>query len=192
MEPRDDIHYIDQVISGQTEAFAVLVDRHKDMVFTLALNISRNREDAEEITQDAFMKAYGKLASFRRDSRFSTWLYRIVYNEAVTRMRKRKLQTVALEDEIMENTSDGEVEDEIHQMDETEQKAVIAWILDSLPVTDRVLVTLFYLENQTIGEISQVTGMGESNVKVRLHRTRKKLFASLHQYIEQKDYNFIK
>lgn len=192
MEPRDDIHYIDQVISGQTEAFAVLVDRHKDMVFTLALNISRNREDAEEITQDAFMKAYGKLASFRRDSRFSTWLYRIVYNEAVTRMRKRKLQTVELEDEIMENTRDGEVEDEIHQMDETEQKAVIAWILDSLPVTDRVLVTLFYLENQTIGEISQVTGMGESNVKVRLHRTRKKLFASLHQYIEQKDYNFIK
>lgn len=192
MEPRDDIHYIDQVISGQTEAFAVLVDRHKDMVFTLALNISRNREDAEEIAQDAFMKAYGKLASFRRDSRFSTWLYRIVYNEAVTRMRKRKLQTVALEDEIMENTSDGEVEDEIHQMDETEQKAVIAWILDSLPVTDRVLVTLFYLESQTIGEISQVTGMGESNVKVRLHRTRKKLFASLHQYIEQKDYNFIK
>lgn len=192
MELRDDMHYIDQVIAGDTAAFAVLVDRHKDLVFTIAMNISRSREDAEEIAQDAFVKAFQKLASFRRDSRFSTWLYRIAYNEAISRVRKHHLQTVLLEEELTESIPDEQVEEEISGMDVQEQKAVISKILGKLPEIDQVLVSLFYLSGQTVAGISEVTGLGESNVKVRLHRIRKKLYVELNEIVKKKDCSIFK
>ena len=92
MEPRDDNQYIDQVIAGNTAAFAILVDRHKDLVFTIAMNITRNREDAEEVAQDSFLKAFQKLAGFRKESGFQTWLYRIAYNEAISKIRKNRIK----------------------------------------------------------------------------------------------------
>lgn len=131
----DDNHYINQVIAGNSASYAVLIDRHKDLVFTLCLNITRSREDAEEVAQDSFLKAFQKLTTFRNESGFRTWLYRIAYNEAITKVRKKKFVMTDLE--------------------------------------DRVIVTLYYLESCLVREISEITGLGESNVKVRLHRIRK-------------------
>ncbi len=179
MEPRDDNHYISEVIAGNTASYAVLIDRHKDLVFTIAMNITRNREDAEEVAQDAFLKAFRKLADFRWDSSFQTWLYRIAYNEAISKVRKNKVKLLDLEEEITGNIAEEDIENDIAGMDEEEQKLVISRILDMLPEIDRVIVTLFYLENQPILEISEVTGLGESNVKVRLHRVRKRIYSDL-------------
>lgn len=179
MENRDDNHYIELVIKGETAAFALLVNRHKDLVFTIALNITRNREDAEEVAQDVFLKAFHKLTGFRKESSFKTWIYRIAYNESISKVRKNRIKTLDIEEDIMEIIPDDEAEEEIAGLDEREQKQVIAQILDKLPEIDRVLVTLFYLENQPVTEICEVTGLGESNVKVRLHRVRKKIYTEL-------------
>jgi RNA polymerase sigma factor (sigma-70 family) len=185
MEHRDDNHYISQVIAGNTASFAALIDRHKDLVYTIAMNITRNREDAEEVAQDAFLKAFQKLAGFRKESSFQTWLYRIVYNEAISRIRKNKVKLLDLEEEITGNIPEEELEEDIAGLDGQEQKLVIAKILDQLPEIDRVLVTLFYLDNQPVTEISAVTGLGESNVKVRLHRVRKRIYADLQQILKK-------
>jgi RNA polymerase sigma factor (sigma-70 family) len=191
MENRDDNHYIELVIQGETAAFAPLVNRHKDLVFTIAMNITRNREDAEEVAQDVFLKAFQKLAGFRKESGFATWLYRIAYNEAITKIRKSKIKTLELEEEIMEIVPVEELEDDIAGLDEHEQKQVIAKILDKLPEIDRVLVTLFYLNNQPITEIVQVTGLGESNIKVRLHRVRKKICLELQEILKMRSLHII-
>jgi RNA polymerase sigma-70 factor (ECF subfamily) len=192
METREDNHYIGQVILGETASFAPLVSRHKDLVFTIAMNITRNREDAEEVAQDTFLKAFQKLAGFRKESSFPTWLYRIAYNEAITKVRKNRIKMLDLEEEIMEIIPDEEVEEEIAGLDEQEQKQVIAKILNKLPEIDRVLVTLFYLNNQPITEISEVTGLGESNVKVRLHRVRKRIYLELQEILKMRSLRIIK
>jgi RNA polymerase sigma-70 factor, ECF subfamily len=186
MEHRDDNHLIDEVIAGNTALFAVLIDRHKDLVFTIAMNITRNREDAEEVAQDAFLKAFRKLDSFRKESGFQTWLYRIAYNEAISKTRKNKVKLLDLEEEITEIIPEEEVEEEIGGLDEQEQKLVISKVLETLPEIDRALVTLFYLENNTVADISGITGLGESNVKVRLHRVRKRIYSDLQQILQKR------
>jgi RNA polymerase sigma-70 factor (ECF subfamily) len=192
MATRDDNHYIERTLAGETSAFAVLVDRHKDLVFTIAMNIARNREDAEEIAQDAFLKAFQKLATFRRDSRFSTWLYRIAYNESIGLMRKNRIPTADLGEEILENLGEEEMEQEVAGMDPAEQKKAVSVILNHLPEIDRVLVTLFYLDSQSVSEISSVTGLGESNVKVRLHRVRKRICSELYRMMKLNVSNTVK
>jgi len=192
MENRDDNHYIELVIKGDTAAFAPLIHRHKDLVFTIAMNITRNREDAEEVAQDVFLKAFQKLAGFRKESSFQTWLYRIAYNEAISKVRKNRIRTLGLEEEILEFIPDEEVEEEIAGLDELEQKQVISQILDKLPEIDRVLVTLYYLDNHPVNEISEVTGLGESNVKVRLHRVRKRIYSELQEMLKMRSLRTIK
>jgi RNA polymerase sigma factor (sigma-70 family) len=187
----DDNHYIELVAHGETAAFAPLVNKHKDLVFTIAMNITRNREDAEEVAQDVFLKAFRKLAGFRRESSFPTWLYRIAYNESISKVRKTRVKTIDLEEEIMEIIPDEEAEEEIAGMDELEQKQVIAKILDKLPEIDRVLVTLFYLNNHPVTEITEVTGLGESNVKVRLHRVRKRIYLELQEMLKMRSLHTI-
>jgi RNA polymerase sigma factor (sigma-70 family) len=189
MDNRDDNYYIDQVMHGDTASFAILVNRHKDLVFTIAMNITRNREDAEEVAQDAFLKAFRSLAGFRKESSFPTWLYRIVYNESISKVRKKKVIMMDLQEEIMEIIPDEDLDEDAAGMDENQQKQVVSKILDKLPEIDRVLVTLFYLENLPVIEISGVTGLGESNVKVRLHRVRKKIYQDLQEILKIRSLN---
>lgn len=191
MESRDDINAIEKVLNGDTAAYTGLIDHYKDLVFTIARRITQNREDAEEITQDTFVKAYQKLSSFRKESRFSTWLYRIAYNEAITRVRRRKDLTITIEEEITASIAEEEAENGFLGMEAREQKWVVDRIIARLPELDQVLVTLFYLDEQPVSEISQVTGMSESNVKVRLHRIRKRIYADLKDIIEKKAYSFM-
>ena len=147
------------------------------------MNITRNREDAEEVAQDVFLKAFRKLAGFSKESSFQPGCTGSHIMKLSLRIGKNKMKTLDLEEEIMEIIPDEEVEENIAGLDEQEQKQVIGKILDNLPEIDRVLVTLFYLENQPVAEIAEVTGLGESNVKVRLHRVRKKnLFRNYRKY----------
>lgn len=190
MRSRDDVVHIEEVLNGNTAAFAVLAKRYQDMVFTIALRIVRNREEAEEVAQDAFVKAFQKLSSFRRDSRFSTWLYRIAFNEAISRTRLRKLPETDYPEEIGETAADEEVEENVMGLDPQQQKLAIGKVLQKFTEADRLLINLFYYEGQTVNDIAEITGLSESNVKVRMHRLRKKIYSELNEIISKKAFTF--
>lgn len=178
---KDDRYYIEKVLEGDATAFAALVDKHKDNAFTLAYRITGNREEAEEIAMDAFVKVYRSLGSFRNESKFTTWLYRIVHNESISALRKKQPETAPLDEHILENYSEDQIHENLSALDEEQQQWRIRHALEKLSPEDNLLVTLFYLDDQSVGEISEITGLSQSNIKVRLHRTRKKLYHILNR-----------
>ena len=186
MEFLEDSLYIEKVLNGDTSAYTILVNKHKDMVFTIARKIARSREDAEEIAQDAFVKAFQSLEKFKQKSKFSTWLYRITYNTAVSRVRKKNIEVSVIDNEVIENYPGDQIYEFVEAMDDQHQQRFIDAALEKLPPEDNVVITLFYLEECSIGEISKITTLSKSNVKVKLHRIRKRLYRELnHIYKSQ-------
>ncbi|MDX5585408.1 MAG: RNA polymerase sigma factor [Aureibaculum sp.] len=184
MSSTKDQFYIDKVLQGNTSSYNYLVNNYKDMVYTIAIKIVRNREDAEEVAQDSFIKAFQKLNSFKGESKFSTWLYTIVYRTAISKIRKNKIETTNIDDFVMENHS---VDFSFPQMDllkAEEQKKYVKHAIDSLPELDALLITLFYLNENTFEEIIEITGLTKTNIKVRLFRARKKLYKELSQILD--------
>ena len=179
MKYREDNYYIECILGGDSSAYASMVAKHKNMVFSIALKILRNREDAEEVSQDSFLKAYESLGSFEKKSKFSTWIYRIVYNTSISKTRKKQLEFVGIDDRIITNYSEDEIHVDVGQFEEVEKKKLIDRALKQLPAQDNLLITLFYKAENSVEEISNITGMTESNVKVRLHRIRKKLYGTI-------------
>ena len=179
MNFQSDNYYIDKVLNKDVKAYASLVDKHKNMVFTIALKIVRNREDAEEIAQDVFVKAYQSLATFKKESKFSTWLYRIVYNAAISKTRKRNIETTNLKYDIVENYSEDDINENLNRLDSNEQKTIINTVLKKLNPEDHILVTLYYFEEKSVDEISEIVNISPSNVKVKLFRIRKKLYGEI-------------
>ena len=179
MEFLEDSLYIEKVLNGDTSAFTALVNKHKDMVFTIARKIARSREDAEEIAQDAFIKAFQSLDKFKQKSKFSTWLFRITYNTAVSRVRKKNIEVSVIDDEVIENYPGEQIYEFVEAMDDQRQQRFIDAALEKLPPEDNVVITLFYLEECSIEEISKITTLSKSNVKVKLHRIRNRLYNEL-------------
>ena len=179
MKFQDDSFYIEKVLHGDVSAYASIVAKHKNLVFSIALKILNNREDAEEIAQDAFLKAFRSLKTFERKSKFSTWLYRIAYNTAISKTRKKKMDAVEIDDHIMFNYSTDEISSNVHQLQENEQLQLIERAMQRLPENDNLLMTLYYKSENSIDDISYITGLSVSNVKVRLHRIRKKLYGEI-------------
>ncbi|MCX6277394.1 MAG: sigma-70 family RNA polymerase sigma factor [Bacteroidetes bacterium] len=180
MKYHDDNYYIDRVLSGDVSAYAQLVAKHKNLVFSIALKILNNREDAEEIAQDCFLKVFHALKTFERKSKFPTWLYRIVYNAAISKTRKKKPDLVPMDDYVIHNYSEKDVSEGIYDIDPDIQKALIEKAMSKLSDDESLLITLFYHGENSIEEISGITGLTMSNVKVRLHRIRKKLHDDLY------------
>lgn len=184
MNFQSDNFYIDKVLNNDVNAYTSLVEKHKSMVFTIALKIVRNREDAEEIAQDVFVKAYQSLATFKKESKFSTWLYRIVYNAAISKTRKKNLETTNINYDIVENYSEDDINDNLNRLEENEQKKIINTVLKKLNAEDHLLVTLYYFNEKSIEEISEIANISQSNVKVKLFRTRKKLYGEIQRLIK--------
>lgn len=184
MAYKDDQYYLEQISSGNTNAYAMLINKHKTMAFNVALRITRNREDAEEVIQDAFLKVYYSLKEFEGKSKFSTWLYRIVYNQAISKIRKKNIAQNDLDDEIINNFTVGEISRDLNYLASEDQTRYINLALAKLPEEDSAIVTLFYLNESSVEEVSEITGLSESNVKVKLHRSRKKLYDELKQLLK--------
>ena len=171
-----DLALIEQVIAGSQSAFAELVKRYQRYVFTVALNFVKKREDAEEIAQDCFIKAYRSLATFQKQSKFSTWLYSIVYYTSMTFLRKKNVEKVSIDDEEtflqLENHESDFKADKAEKRSRTEyvQQAIKMLLPD-----DAMVLTLFYQGEQSLEEISKVTGYEANTVKVKLHRARLRL-----------------
>ncbi len=188
MEQKDDIYYIEKVKSGETNAFSYIVEKYKEIVFSIALKVLKNREDAEELAQESFIKAYNSLHTFKGNAKFSTWLYRITYNSCISEIRKRKMNFAS--------TSEIEIKDESEELNldgiPAENRAqVIKQALDQLPEDEYTLVLLYYFEEQSIEDIGKVTGLSESNTKVKLYRARKKLYTIISNIMKDELYTIL-
>ena len=184
MDELNDQHYIKLIIGGDINAFAILVDRYKNLVFTLSLKMLASCEEAEEVSQDVFIKIYKSLSGFKTESKFSTWLYRITYNTCLDRLRttKRTAYLVAVEDfEAQEVTS---LMNALDTIEEKERKQMIQKCLDLLPAEDNFLLTLYYFQENSLKEISKIMGINENNVKIKLFRSRRKLAGILKTQLE--------
>ncbi len=173
---QNDIEIISKVLSGDHQAYGVLVNRYQNYVFTLVLRFTKNREDAEEVAQDVFIKAYRALADFRGTAKFTTWLYTIVNNTCITFLRKKKLEIHSLDNEkvfeIADNVDSG------FSANQVEQKSKITMVNQAIALLgpdDAEVITLFYKAEQSLEEIAQILGVEANTAKVRLHRARARL-----------------
>ena len=188
----NDNELISKVLSGDQQAYAGLVNRYQNYVFTLALRFTKNREDAEEVSQDIFIKAYRALSDFRGASKFSTWLYTIVNTTCITFLRKKKLEVHSLDNEKVFEVADNL--DSGMRANMVEQKSRVSMVNEAikmLSADDAEVITLFYKSEQTLEEIAQILGVEANTAKVRLHRARTRLKEKMETHFAQevKDLN---
>lgn len=176
---KEDKHYIERVLQGDVNAFSYLVDMHKNLVYTIALRMLKNAEDAEELAQDTFVKAYKSIKDFKFESKFSTWLYRITYNGAISKLRKKQIELADIGDENITETEVFSAYSAINELKRNEQKKYINLAIKQLKEDDALLITMYYLNESSIDEISEITQLSISNVKVKLHRARKRFYDEL-------------
>ena len=180
-----DIELIQQTLGGNQLAYAALVKRHQRFVFTLALRFSKSREDAEEIAQDCFVKAYRSLASFQQQSKFSTWLYSIVYTTAMTSLRKKQIETSSIYDEDNSLQIEGQIAViDIDHAENNSRSFYLNQAIAQLLPDDAAVLTLFYKGEQSIEEISQALGIETNAVKVKLFRARQRLKEKLERNLK--------
>ena len=185
MSQSKDQIYIDKVLQGDANSFSYLVDSYKDMAYTVAIKIVRNAEDAEEVAQDSFIKAFQQLRTFQGKSKFSTWLYTIVYRTAISKTRKKKIEITAIDDYVIDNYATDLSFSQIEGLKHEEQQKYVKAAIDQLPELDALLVTLFYMNDNTLDEIEKITGYTKTNIKVRLFRARKKLYKALEHFLNK-------
>ncbi len=170
MMQHNDTQLIGRILDGDTSGYAVMVDRYKDLAFTIAFRILGIREDAEEVVQDAFVKAFQNLSSFRQKAKFSTWLYRIIYNTAISKHRQKKPGWRSIEEiTVPDNAAEFLAEEE------EDRHKVLDTAMQQLPEEDRILLTLYYADESSIDDLHSILGISKANVKIRLFRARKRL-----------------
>ena len=191
MNTKPDEYYINETLNGNVNAYAFLVERYKHMVFTLTIRIVKNREEAEEVSQDVFVKAYKNLKSFKGESKFSTWIYKIGYYASLDVVKKNKRQINSINIDEFNEGNIGSMQDGLKYLEAKERKKVISDALLRLNEDEQVILTLYYFEEMPLKEISKVVNLSLENIKVKLFRARKKLFSLLKNVIEPRTINLI-
>lgn len=186
----NDIDVMQNVLAGNTEMYGLLVNKYKNKVFSLAYAIVSNREDAEEIAQDAFVKAFKGLDSFKERSSFSTWLYRIVVNTALNKKKLKKWVTADHSNLVAQDEQFG-FDSLTQYLKKEDQKKFIRMALDALNKQESLCLTLFYLSELSVKEIQEITSISESNIKVLLLRGRKHLYEQLKKLLKSEVKNLI-
>lgn len=176
--------YLKRILNGDIEAFSYFVDTYQHMAYTIAVRIVHNREDAEDIVQEAFVKCFHKLPSFKGDSKFSTWLYRIVYHSALdaVRSQKRSLDTQTLEGHDFLAISD--IRSVLDQLMDQQTNELIKTAIQALSSQQQIIITLYYYDSLSLKEIAEIVDIGISAVKVNLFRARKRLYLLLKDHAE--------
>jgi RNA polymerase sigma-70 factor (ECF subfamily) len=180
-----DHKYLQKVLDGDTNAFRFFVDRYKDMAFSLAMSLARDKQTAEEIVQDAFLKAFKNIKKFQKRSKFSTWFYKIVLNEARSRLRKKKIPTWSLNTENLDETHISDVNHAVSNLRLEDQKKHINHALGKLSPKESLLLRLFYLDEKDVKEIQEITGLTKSNIKTILFRSRKSFYSILSEQLRE-------
>lgn len=177
----DDSQLIEQVKNGSLTAFRTLVERHQDYVYTICYRILSNREDAEEVSQDVFVKAYNALRNFQGQSKFTTWIYRIAINSAISLKRRKKIPLETIEE--YKHFDQGEISD-MSEVQRIEQRKFLQIAMNSLLPDDVSVLTLFYFKELSLEEISETTGINVNTLKVKLFRARKRLSVALSKLLK--------
>lgn len=172
---------ISAVRRGDSRSYRHIVDKHKSYAYTLAFRVVGTHEDAQEVAQDAFIKAFSNISSFKGDAKFSTWLYRIVFNTAISRKRKKRLPETDIE-------SAYGLFDDASSQDSITNREKKLWLekgIANLPEDDSFLISLYYFRELSMEEIEQITGFAPSLLKVKIFRARKKLAEWLNRHLKE-------
>ena len=166
---------VDKVLNGDKNAYAILVERYKDKVFSLVVGILRNDDQAGELVQEIFIRAYTALNKFRKESKFSTWIYRIAYNATISETRKKRQKARSYDEQVermilVDPTALVENEELMEH-----RKKLLHKALQQLSPEDRMILMLYYFDDLPVEEISKTAGLTKANVKVPLFRLRNKL-----------------
>jgi RNA polymerase sigma-70 factor (ECF subfamily) len=184
MENPEDQIYVNKVKGGDPASYAFLVDKYKYMAYTIALKIVRNTEDAKDIAQESFVKAYQQLHQFEGRSKFSTWLYTIVYRTAISKQKENKIETLSINDHIRDTYSPDHHVPQLAQLEVIDEQRYVKQAIQKLPGTEALLITLFYINENSVREIGEITGLSTANIKIKLLRARKKLERELKFLLE--------
>src|SRR5215203_204649 len=178
-----DMDIINLVLKGDFNTYSILVERYQNFVFTIVLRYVKSREDAEEVAQDVFIKAYRSLGSFKGDAKFSTWLYTVTTTTSISFLRKKRMAVQSLDNEnvfeLADNVDSGMTANQI------EQKSRVNMVNEAIKMLspdDAQIITLFYKGEQTLEEIAQIVGKEPNAVKVQLHRARGRLKEKMQKY----------
>ncbi|MDT8323351.1 MAG: sigma-70 family RNA polymerase sigma factor [Bacteroidota bacterium] len=185
---QSDKDIVESILRGEEHGYSILLQRYRVRVYSLAFRIVRQREEAEEAAQDAFVRAFRSLDHFEHRSRFSTWLYRITYNTALTYAKRRGRQPTEAEQD------DGDVAtDEIPadlRLERKELRDLAEAVIDNMRPEYATVLTLFYLQEQGYEEIAEITGTPLGTIKNRLHRARGQLRRAVlnkYSYVVEQD-----
>ncbi|MFU1858842.1 RNA polymerase sigma factor [Sphingobacterium sp. NGMCC 1.201703] len=178
--------YIRKVLSGDVESYRYFIKTYQDMAFSVAISIVKQEHMAEDVVQEAFIKCYQSLSSFKGKSKFSTWFYRIVVHVAFNSIRYKKLELVDFDLRDHDHATDASILDEII---DNERKEMINDALAILSPKESVALRLFYLEEKSMEEIQEIMGWTLANTKVVLHRARKNMLLVLNQLIKKSEYH---
>ncbi len=163
-----------RIADGERELFGELVLRHQDFIFNVVSRYVRFEEEARDITQDVFLKAYENIEGFRGESKLSSWLYRIAYNLSMNWSERRAGRETQLDDEAAENIPEAPgITDELYEREL--QLARIAELLEEMPEKYRAVIKLYYFEDRQYQEIADALGLPINTVKVHLLRAKEML-----------------
>jgi len=182
----EDMDIIARVLKGDHQSYSILVERYQSFVFTITLRYMKSREDAEEVSQDVFVKAYRSLADFKGASKFSTWLYTITTTTCITFLRKKKLEVHSLDNEkVFEAASSADSGMSSNQIEQKSKVNMVNEAIKMLGADDAQIITLFYKGEQTLEEIAQILGKETNAVKVQLHRARGRLKDKMQKHFSE-------
>jgi RNA polymerase sigma factor (sigma-70 family) len=183
--------YLQKILAGDISKFSYFIDKYKDMAFSIAFRIVSNREDAEEIVQDSFLKAFKALNKFRHDSKFSTWFYRIVVNNSLSKIKRDRKESCDIDLDKVSDVIIEHVEVVYKSLTHADQQKFINIALNELSVEDRLLLTLYYLNENSIEEITEITDISQENLKMKIHRARKKMYIVLERKLRSELQNLL-
>ena len=183
----EDKYYLEKVLKGDSASYSFIINKYKRMAYTIAYRILRQRENAEDVVQEAFINAYRSLPDFNFDANFGTWLYKIVYNLSVSEYRKKKFTTEEIDENIIDSyiINYSNTNDAINQFREEEQKYYLNEAIDKLTPEEKTIITLYYQEDCSVEKVAEVTQNSRANVKIKLFRARKKIMHELENILKE-------
>ncbi|MGQ1889456.1 RNA polymerase sigma factor [Thermophagus sp. OGC60D27] len=182
MEETNETIVIKRVLEGDVQAFSSIVRYYQKPVFSLIVQIVSSKEEAEELTQDVFLKVYKKLNTFRGQSKLSTWIYRIAWNSAISHARKRKIVVSVDDDRLFASIPDESVDELLNKEQNEHLIAQLEKAIGELNPEERLFLSLYYFEDKPVADVAEITGYTTDNVKVKLYRIRKKVVALINKY----------
>lgn len=183
--------YLQKVLEGDISKFSYFIEKYKNMAFSIAFRIIRDREDAEEIVQDSFLRAFKSLGNFRQDSKFSTWFYKIVVNNSLAKLKREKTDIPEIDINEVSDSVIESVESVYKSLEQDDQQKYINYALGELSIEDAMILTLFYLNENSIEEIEEITSIARENLKMKIHRARKKMYIILERKLKSEIHNLL-